>query len=93
LKAAQTTTLLPCHPTTPFLAHSKGYFASALSAVAFAAAARGHWPIENKLYWVLDVTFGEDLSRLRAGHGAKKRWSATSPSIWSLQLRYLVKLD
>jgi predicted transposase YbfD/YdcC len=37
---------------------------------------------KNKLHWVLDVTLGEDLSRLRAGHGAKTwRWPATSPSI------------
>jgi predicted transposase YbfD/YdcC len=42
-----------------------------LSAAAFAEAARGHWAIENKLHWNLDVTFGEDQSRLRTGHGAK----------------------
>ena len=42
-----------------------------LSAAAFAEAARGHWAIENKLHWILDVTFNEDRSRLRTGHGAK----------------------
>jgi predicted transposase YbfD/YdcC len=30
-----------------------------------------HWGIENKLHWVLDVAFGEDLSRKRAGHAAE----------------------
>ena len=28
---------------------------------------RGHWPIENSLHWSLDVTFGEDKSRIRKG--------------------------
>ena len=39
-----------------------------LSAKEFAAAVRGHWSVENNLHWQLDVTFGEDQSRLRRGH-------------------------
>jgi len=50
----------------------RSYISSrALSAAAFADGARGHWGIENNLHWTLDVTFNEDQSRLRAGHGAK----------------------
>jgi predicted transposase YbfD/YdcC len=29
---------------------------------------RSHWGIENGLHWVLDVVYGEDDSRVRAGH-------------------------
>jgi predicted transposase YbfD/YdcC len=35
----------------------------------FARAVRNHWGIENGLHWTLDVTFREDQSRLRTGHG------------------------
>jgi len=38
-----------------------------LTAVAFGAAVRQHWGIENQLHWVLDMTFGEDRSRMRTG--------------------------
>jgi predicted transposase YbfD/YdcC len=37
----------------------------------FARAVRGHWGIENKLHWVLDVQFGEDQSRARNGYAAE----------------------
>jgi predicted transposase YbfD/YdcC len=38
---------------------------------AFARAVRGHWGVENKLHWVLDVQMGEDSSRARSGHAAE----------------------
>lgn len=41
-----------------------------LDVATFARAVRGHWGVENKLHWVLDVVFGEDQSRARAGHAA-----------------------
>ena len=31
---------------------------------------RGHWGIENRLHWVLDVTCNEDQGRNRKGHYA-----------------------
>ena len=37
----------------------------------FARAVRGHWGIENKLHWIMDVHFGEDQSRARTGHAAE----------------------
>jgi len=37
----------------------------------FAKAVRAHWGIENGLHWVLDVTYGEDASRVRKGHAAE----------------------
>jgi len=50
----------------------RSYISSrSLSAKSFADAVRSHWAIENNLHWTLDVTFNEDQSRLRAGHGAK----------------------
>jgi predicted transposase YbfD/YdcC len=47
------------------------FFISSLPAEvkAFARAVRGHWGIENGLHWVLDVAFGEDVSRVRKDHG------------------------
>jgi len=32
---------------------------------------RGHWGIENKLHWSLDVSFREDTRRNRIGHSAE----------------------
>ena len=34
----------------------------------FARVVRGHWGIENRLHWMLDTVFREDLARLRSGN-------------------------
>lgn len=43
----------------------------ALDAAEFNRLIRSHWSIENEFHWVLDVSFGEDASRVRVGHGAQ----------------------
>jgi predicted transposase YbfD/YdcC len=43
----------------------------ALGVETFARAVRGHWGIENKLHWTMDVCFGEDQSRARTGNAAE----------------------
>ena len=41
---------------------------SEMSAADLALSTRAHWGIENRLHWVLDVTFGEDASQIRKDH-------------------------
>ena len=43
----------------------------AYSAERFNSIVRGHWGIENRLHWVLDVTCNEDQTRNRKGHCAE----------------------
>lgn len=49
------------------------YFLSSLSGDAAESLrmVRGHWGIENRLHWVLDVAFREDASQVRSGHAAE----------------------
>ena len=47
------------------------YISSApLDIERIARGARGHWGVES-MHWLLDVEFGDDLSRYRAGYGAR----------------------
>ena len=49
------------------------YYISSLNPIAeqHADITRSHWGVENKVHWHLDVTFKEDQSKIRAGHGAE----------------------
>lgn len=53
------------------IAHERRYYISSakMDARTFALAVRAHWGVENRLHWVLDVIFHDDLSRLRSGFG------------------------
>lgn len=63
------------------------YFLTSLSNVEdFARAVRAHWGIENCLHWHLDVTFGEDSSRIR-NKNAAGLWNV----LRKLALEYLKK--
>ncbi len=53
------------------LEHERRYYlcSTKLDPETFARVVRSHWGIENRLHWVLDVVFRDDLARLRTGHG------------------------
>ena len=52
---------------------TRRYFISSLKSDAklMLRAVRSHWGIENKVHWVLDITFREDDCRIRRGNGAE----------------------
>jgi predicted transposase YbfD/YdcC len=41
-----------------------------LTAEQFNKHVRSHWLVENRLHWCLDMTFGQDASRIRTGNAA-----------------------
>jgi predicted transposase YbfD/YdcC len=47
---------------------------------------RGHWTIEDRLHWVRDVTFGEDLSQIRTGNGPRVMATLRNLAIGILRL-------
>jgi len=47
---------------------------------------RGHWGIENRLHWVRDVTFDEDRSAVRTGHGPQVMAALRILAITALRL-------
>lgn len=51
-----------------------------------AALLRGHWHIENRLYWVRDVTYDEDRSQIRTGTGPRVIASLRNLAISALRI-------
>jgi predicted transposase YbfD/YdcC len=51
----------------------KRYYISNLAAepIPILNVVRQHWSVENKLHWVLDITFGDDQSRIRKGNAPR----------------------
>ena len=49
------------------------YYLSSLpqDILCFARAVRSHWGVENSVHWHMDVSFGEDQSRVRTGFAAE----------------------
>lgn len=47
---------------------------------------RGHWTIENQLHWVRDLTFDEDHSAVRTGHGPQVMAALRNLAITALRL-------
>lgn len=66
----------------------KRYYISSLSADAakIQNAVRQHWGIENKLHWVLDVTFNDDQSRIRKGNAPKNMAIIKKTTVNALQI-------
>lgn len=48
---------------------------------------RGHWEIENRLHWVRDVTFAEDLSQVRTGAGPRMMATLRNLAISLIRIR------
>lgn len=53
--------------------HEMRYYISSVASNAqrLAEIVRAQWGVENKLHWHLDVSFGEDLCKVRTDHGAE----------------------
>lgn len=51
-----------------------------------AAWVQGHWGIENRLHWVRDVTFGEDLSQVRTGQAPRVMATCRNVAISMLRI-------
>ena len=59
--------------TSGKIKEDKAFYISSLNAPAkqLAQSVRGHWEVENKVHWVLDVVYKEDDCPISAEDGAE----------------------
>jgi hypothetical protein len=81
-----TTDLAGQHPRTEIVYGITSLATAQADPARLAALVRGHWEIENRLHWVRGVTFDEDRSRIRTGHGAQVMASLRNLTIGLLRL-------
>ena len=74
------------HPRTEVAYGITSLDAARAGPARLAALVRGQWQIENRAHWVRDVTFGEDASQIRAGHGPQVMASLRNLAISLLRL-------
>lgn len=73
LSVARVRRVLQRDKTGPPLTEVHYYLCSIpADAKRLAALVRGHWSVENRCHWVLDVVFGEDHSQVRDPVAAQK---------------------
>jgi hypothetical protein len=61
--------------------------AHAATAEELLGYSRGHWGVENRLFWARDVTFGEDASRVRTGGAPEVLAGLRNCAVGLLRLR------
>lgn len=66
----------------------KRYYISSLPAEPknLQRAIRQHWSVENKLHWVLDMTFNDDQSRIRKGNAPRNMGTIKKTALNLLQI-------
>jgi predicted transposase YbfD/YdcC len=50
---------------------------------------RSHWSVENKLHWQLDVSYGEDKSKVRKDHGPENLSVLRRYTMWQIKYKFL----
>jgi predicted transposase YbfD/YdcC len=57
-----------------------------MSAEKFYRSIRGHWPVENKLHWSLDVIFREEAAGVGRDHAPENLYILRKTALSLLQM-------